>query len=92
MNSFAKSLLTIFITCIISTSLFAANEHKQPMQVVDAGMDGDERFYTVYCPSGKRAALVKRHKIGEVCTRPDYADKDICRDWTVDEAAEEACK
>ena len=93
MKNFNKTVLKgcFFFALSLSVNAFAA-EKKQALQVYDAGIDGDERFYTVYCPDGKRASLVKRFKIGEVCTQPSYAEKDICRDWTVDEAAQEACK
>lgn len=86
--------LSLIITClfVFSISVSAANTEVRVTNVVDAGTDGDERFYTVYCSNGKSAALVKRYTIGEVCTRPSYADKDICRDWSVDEAALESCK
>jgi len=93
MNIFSKTPLIVFAFLFaFSTSTFSADEEVYVTKLVDAGPDGDERFYTVYCSDGKSAALVKRYTIGEVCTRPSYADKDICKDWTVDEAAAESCK
>lgn len=87
-----KIKLTIFIFLFtLSTGSFSADEAR-PTNVVDGGTDGDERFYTVYCSDGKRASLVDRYEINEICTQPSYSDKDICKDWTVDEAAIEACK
>lgn len=93
MNRLIK--LPILITAILlsfSTYSFSADKEVYVTKLVDAGPDGDERFYTVYCSDGKSAALVKRYTIDEVCTRPSYAEKDICRNWTVDEAAAESCK
>ena len=83
----------ILAACLI---LFCANilaaDKQQSLRIVDGGTDGDERYYTVYCPDGKRATVVKLYEIGKVCTQPSYSDKDICKEWTVDEAAIEACK
>lgn len=84
-------LIKLIFLCVFSASAFSA-EKLQPLRVIDGGTDGDERFYTVYCPDGKRASIVKRFKIGEVCTKPSYASEDICKNWSVDEAAIESCK
>ena len=93
MNTYTKtSALLISLFFLFSSSSYAADSNVRVTNLVDAGTDGDERFYTVYCSSGKQAALVKRYEIGEVCTKPSYSEKDICKNWTVDEAAIEACK
>ena len=84
-------LLKLIILFAFSTTVVAADK-LQPLRVMDAGTDGDERIYIVYCPDGKRVSLSKRFKIGQVCTRPSYSDEDICKEWSVDEASIEACK
>ena len=92
MNKKTRMIATcLILSGIVSVNGFAADK-TQPLRVIDAGTDGDDRFYTVYCPDGKRAALVKHYEIGEVCTQPSYSDKDICKNWSIDEAAQEACK
>lgn len=84
-------LIKLILLCLISTTAIAA-EKKQTLRVIDGSVDGDERYYTVYCPDGSRSSLVKRFEVGVVCTRPSYSDKDICKEWNVDEAAIESCK
>lgn len=93
MNTNIKFLTLIaFCLSVSSLSVSAADTDARVSNLIDRGTDGDERFYTVYCSDGKRTALVKRYTIGEVCTRPSYSEKDICKDWSVDEAAAESCK
>lgn len=92
MNTVKITAILISLFLFIPSLAVSADKEVRVTNLVDAGTDGDERFYTVYCSDGKTGSLVKRYKIGEVCTRPSYAEGDICKDWSVDEAAVEACK
>ncbi len=69
---------------------FAATNQGSP-RLVDAGNDGSERYYIVYCPDGRRGSVVNYYEEGKVCTRPEGAQEDICSAWTIDEAAKAAC-
>ncbi len=76
--------------CAFSITGFAADKIK-PTNTIDTGTDGDIRVYIVYCSDGKRNSVEKRIESGDVCTHPASSDKNICKNWTVDEAAIASC-
>ncbi len=66
---------------------------QENLRVIDNGNDGNIRYYTVVCPSGKRTSVRKYHEIDRICTFFVNGDTEVCREsWSVDKAAEEACQ
>lgn len=85
-----------FFSLIIPLMLLLSQTQTQAqerLRVIDKGTDGDVRYYSVVCPSGKRTSVSDRYKEGEICTMPVSAREEICREgWDIDSAATEACK
>lgn len=92
MNTFKLILTSTALFFILgSTFSLMANEKIGPPRVVDAGPDGDERFYGVFCGDGTQAAVMKKEDKKTVCTTPKGKQEDVCKEWSVDEAARAAC-
>ena len=88
-----KLIFTCSALIIMLGSSFSltAEEKVGPPRVIDAGPDGDERFYGVYCGDGTQAAVMKTEDKRIVCTTPKGQENDVCKEWSVDEAAWAAC-
>ena len=91
-----KTLKLIFtcsaLTLMIGTSFsLYAGDTQLPPRIIDAGPDGDERFYSVICSDGTQTAVMKSADKKTVCAKPDGQKKDVCKEWSVDEAAHAAC-
>ncbi len=82
-----------FSTFAILMTFFTATAYAaSPTAVIDRGVDGDERYYTVVCPSDKRTSVKNRFKIKEVCTYRIGDKEETCRkNWNVPKAAKYAC-
>lgn len=89
LKSNLKTSCLILMICG-SFSVFADSSNNPP-RVVDNGPDGDERFYSVYCSDGTQAAVMKNVRTNSVCTAPQGQQEDVCKEWSVDEAARAAC-
>ena len=79
---------TLFtLSIFVSTNAFAASP-----TVIDRGVDGDARFYTVVCPSDKRTSVTNRFKTKQVCAYRVGDKEETCRNnWNVPKAAKYAC-
>ena len=89
--TFSKFLRINLAVLILTAATGLSAAENRSVRVIDAGPDGDERYYSVYCPDGTRAAVVKREDKTTVCTTPRDESKDVCKNWSVDEAARAAC-
>ena len=66
---------------------------QERLRVIDHGTDGDERYYTVICPSGERSSITNYYEEGKICTMLVNGKIEMCRNgWDIDSAAREACK
>ena len=66
---------------------------EERLRVIDHGTDGDERYYTVICPSGERSSITNYYEEGKICTMLVNGKIEMCRNgWDIDSAAREACK
>jgi hypothetical protein len=69
-----------------------AHAAEEKFTVVDNGLDGEQRYYTVYCASDERAGVTHFYKTGKICMT-SVAGKEKCLDkWDIDKAAKEACQ
>jgi hypothetical protein len=66
---------------------------EETMQVFDNGLDGEVRYYSVVCPSGKRTSVSNDFENKQICTTLVNDKEKVCREgWDVDSAAKEACQ
>ena len=66
---------------------------EETMQVFDNGLDGEVRYYSVVCPSGKRTSVSNDFENKQICTTLVNDKEKVCRQsWDVDSAAKEACQ
>jgi hypothetical protein len=85
-----KKLLSAFA---ILTFFFSVAANAASPIVVDRGVDGDERYYTVVCPNDKRTSVVNRFKIKQVCVYKIGEKEETCRsNWNPNQAAKYGCK
>lgn len=47
------------ITTTLLLLITANTQAREPLRILDRGMDGNKRYYTVQCPNGKRASVVQ---------------------------------
>lgn len=86
---------TVFAPCLALLLLLTGTAiHAQERQnIIDHGTDGDVRYYTVVCPSGKRTSIDNHYEEGKVCTMLVNGKKRVCQQgWSIDEAAKTACQ
>jgi hypothetical protein len=66
---------------------------EETMQIFDNGLDGEVRYYSVVCPSGKRTSVSNDFENKQICTTLVNDKEKVCREgWDVDSAAKEACQ
>lgn len=82
------------ITIATTMLIFSTASHAQEsLRVIDNGKDGNISYYTIICPSGKRTSANFNYDDGMVCTVIVNGKEEVCRkDWTVDNAAKQACE
>ena len=98
--------MRFFNTLFITLALMAPGNlatAAEPLRVLDNGMDGNTRYYTITCPDGNRSSVSMKYNISdepsdssaepqvvEVCITAASGQK--CRpEWDLDEAAKTSC-
>jgi len=85
------SMLSATLICL--TGMATQLQAEETMQVYDNGMDGEVRYYSVVCPSGKRTSVSNDFETKQICTTLVNDREKVCREgWDVDSAAKEACQ
>ncbi len=88
-----KHIKLIFINTLLTILMSSTAQAEERLRVIDHGTDGDERYYTVICPSGERSSITNYYEEGKICTMQVNGKIEICRNgWEIDSAAQEACK
>ena len=81
---------TLFGMLLCTVAASAADKNQTP-QVIDQGLDGKSRFYSVICPNGDRAGLEHRYKIGEMCLTPTRGKPRCIKEDDPDVGAKKVC-
>jgi hypothetical protein len=78
---------------IYLTAATAQLQAEETMQIFDNGVDGEVRYYSVVCPSGKRTSVSNDFEKKQICTTLVNDKEKVCREgWDVNTAAKEACQ
>ncbi len=84
---------------VISAILIAVSgattplQAEETMQIFDNGNDGEVRYYSVVCASGKRTSVSNDFENKQICTMLVNDKQKVCREgWDIDSAAQEACQ
>jgi hypothetical protein len=89
MKMIKLSALMLFLIGLMTQHTFA----ESGATLLDQGLDGEVRYYTVICPSGDRTSLNYNFKTKETCTQPVKGGTEMCQvNWDKSKAAKEACK
>ena len=87
-------LMSFLLTLLIPFS--QAYAARTVPEIRDGSIDEGARYFGVHCPDGKRTAIrayfesYKQFKRGDVCYKD--SGKDICKKWSLDDVAIQACK
>ena len=89
-----KSIIRLSIILLSGLMMMTTELHAEAgVSVLDKGTDGDIRYYSVICPSGKRTSLNFNLITKETCITPVNGNEQVCNvNWNKDKAAKEACK
>ncbi len=68
-----NTIKTFFIATLLFSSASAFAENK--FQVIDRGIDGDQRQYLITCTDGTRGSVTKHFELPIVDTDPDKIEK-----------------
>jgi hypothetical protein len=85
----------IFLIAMLSatTALLSTQAFADPVKrILPQGKDGDYYYYQVRCTNGSEGSVVVEDKEKTVCAQALGRDRICNASWTVQKAAEQACK
>jgi len=85
----------IFLVAMLSatTALLSTQAFADPVKrILPQGKDGDYYYYQVRCTNGSEGSVVVQDKEKTVCAQGLGRDRVCDASWTVQRAAEQACK
>jgi hypothetical protein len=86
-----KTFLVAFLSAL--TALLSAQAVADPVKrILPQGKDGDYYYYQVKCSNGSEGSVVIQDKENNICAQ-GLGGKRVCNArWTVQKAAEHACR
>jgi hypothetical protein len=84
-----------FLTAVLSAAafVFSAQAFADPVErIVPHGKDGDYYYYQVKCTNGSEGSIVVQDKEKNVCAQAMGGQRICNATWTVQRAAEQACR
>lgn len=95
---YRKILFPVILALVLPPLVYGA----AGIQVVDQGMDGDQRLYAISCPNGSSGSITQQFTQGDstgggqgqitVCIYPEKGEETCRPNWDIDKAAETICK